>query len=127
MAECMALGKPVIATAYSGNLDFTRQENTLLVDYHLIPVREGEYLEWEGQHWAEPSVEHAAAHMRRLYEDRAFGSTLGAIGQKTILEEYSVRAAGARIRSRLETINAHLTGRQHVARRVSYLRRSTPA
>lgn len=127
MAECMALGKPVIATAYSGNLDFTRPENTLLVDYHLIPVREGEYLEWEGQHWAEPSVEHAAAHMRRLYEDRAFGSTLGAIGQKTILEEYSVRAAGARIRSRLETINAHLTGRQHVARRVSYLRRSTPA
>ncbi len=124
MAECMALGKPVIATAYSGNLDFTRPENTLLVDYHLTPVRDGEYLEWEGQHWAEPSVEHAAAHMRRLYDDRAFASALGARGQKTVLEEYSVRAAGARIRSRLDAINANLVGQPHQARRVRYLRRS---
>ena len=124
MASVGAKSQPVIATAYSGNLDFTRPENTLLVDYHLTPVRDGEYLEWEGQHWAEPSVEHAAAHMRRLYDDRAFASALGARGQKTVLEEYSVRAAGARIRSRLDAINANLVGQPHQARRVRYLRRS---
>ena len=33
MAEAMYLGKPVIATGYSGNLDFMTAENSYLVDY----------------------------------------------------------------------------------------------
>ena len=32
MAQAMGCGKPVIATAYSGNLDFTTPENSLLVN-----------------------------------------------------------------------------------------------
>ncbi len=43
LAEAMYLGKPVIATGYSGNLDFTNDHNSCLVDYRLIPVREDEY------------------------------------------------------------------------------------
>jgi glycosyltransferase involved in cell wall biosynthesis len=39
MAECMAQGKPVIATAYSGNLEFMTESNSCLVDYALVPVR----------------------------------------------------------------------------------------
>ena len=38
MAEAMLLGKPVIATRYSGNLDFMDDANSLLVDYQLVPV-----------------------------------------------------------------------------------------
>ena len=34
-AEAMALGKPVIATGYSGNLDYMTRENAYLVDYTL--------------------------------------------------------------------------------------------
>ena len=41
MAEAMFLGKPVIATNYSGNTDFTRPDNSLLVDYRMIPVGVG--------------------------------------------------------------------------------------
>ncbi len=33
MAEAMALGKPVVATGYSGNLHFMTPENSYLVDY----------------------------------------------------------------------------------------------
>ena len=36
MAEAMLLGKPVIATRYSGNLDFMDDQNSLLVDYKLV-------------------------------------------------------------------------------------------
>ncbi len=38
MAEAMALGKPVIATAYGGNLDFMTDENSYLVPYKFVPV-----------------------------------------------------------------------------------------
>ena len=42
IAQSMLLGKPVIATGYSGNIDFTRSDNSCLVDYKLIEVGEGE-------------------------------------------------------------------------------------
>ncbi len=41
MAEAMLLGKPVIATGYSGNVDFMTPENSYLVDYELAPIGEG--------------------------------------------------------------------------------------
>ena len=37
----MYFGKPVIATGYSGNLDFMDDENSYLVDYELVPIGEG--------------------------------------------------------------------------------------
>ena len=38
MAEAMAAGTPVIATAYSGNLDFMDETNSFLAPYRLAPV-----------------------------------------------------------------------------------------
>ena len=45
MAEAMYLGRPVIATAYSGNMDFTTETNSCLVGYRLraIDIAENEY------------------------------------------------------------------------------------
>ncbi|WP_257389616.1 glycosyltransferase, partial [Tahibacter caeni] len=78
LAECMALGKPVVATAYSGNLQFMDADNSCLVPYRLVPVDEGEYPDWRGQHWAEPDVTAAAAQLRRLADDPAAARRLGA-------------------------------------------------
>ena len=41
-AQAMALGKPVIATAWSGNLDFMNKDNSALVSYSLVPVHDPE-------------------------------------------------------------------------------------
>src|SRR3712207_9035191 len=38
MADAMALGKPVIATGYSGNVDFMREDNSWLVPAGLTQV-----------------------------------------------------------------------------------------
>ena len=38
MAQAMALAKPVIATGYSGNLEFMDANNSLLVDYNLVTL-----------------------------------------------------------------------------------------
>lgn len=73
----MYFEKPVIATAYSGNMDFMTVDSALLVDYELVAVKPGEYPHHEGQVWAEPSVEHAARHMIALVDDPEMGRNLG--------------------------------------------------
>ena len=41
LAEAMLMGKPVIATAYSGNVDFMTADNSLPVPHELVPVPDG--------------------------------------------------------------------------------------
>ncbi|HEY8547205.1 MAG TPA: glycosyltransferase, partial [Acidimicrobiales bacterium] len=71
MAEAMLLGKPVIATGYSGNLEFMDERNSFLVEHSMVPIGEGAepYPAWS--RWAEPDVDHAASLMRRVVEDPA--------------------------------------------------------
>lgn len=104
IAEAMALGKPVIATAYSGNMDFMTADTSLPVDYHLIPVLEGEYPYHEGQHWAEPDVDQAAGYMVRLLDDPAWGRLLGKKAQMHLLMHFSYRHTGLRYKTRLGEI-----------------------
>src|SRR5262249_39956832 len=55
MAEAMALGKPVIATAYSGNLEFMRPEDSYLVPWSETTIPRGlPYA--SGSTWAEPDL-----------------------------------------------------------------------
>src|SRR5213076_1122404 len=70
MAEAMYVGKPVIATGYSGNLDFMTPHNSYLVDYEVVAVGEGAAPYPAHAEWAEPSVEHAACLMRHVFEHR---------------------------------------------------------
>jgi glycosyltransferase involved in cell wall biosynthesis len=103
-AEAMFLSKPVIATAYSGNLDFMTSDNSLLVDYRLRPVPPGAYPFAEGQQWAEPDLEAAVAHMIALVDDPAAGRALGARARRSIRRDFSSLAAGLRYVDRLRDI-----------------------
>ncbi|MCE5233544.1 MAG: glycosyltransferase family 4 protein [Mizugakiibacter sp.] len=102
LAESMYLGKPVIATGYSGNLDFMSTANSCLVDFHMVDVQAGEYAFTEGQQWAEPDVEAAAAHMRRLADHPEQARALGAAAAASVRERLSrarcAEAAVARLR-----------------------------
>ncbi|WP_254422926.1 glycosyltransferase family 4 protein [Rhodanobacter sp. B05] len=106
LAECMRQGKPVIATAWSGNMEFMTPENSCLVDYRLVPVGEGEYLHHVGQRWADPDIDHAAAYMRRLADDREFAARIGAQAAFDIRDKLSPHTAAERIIHRLEALSA---------------------
>ena len=101
LAETMALGKPVIATGYSGNTDFMTAENSLLVDYRLVELKEdvGPYM--RGSRWAEPDLDHAATHMRWVVSHREEARAVGARAAQTIKEELSPEAVGRMITERL--------------------------
>lgn len=66
MAKAMGLGKPVIATGYSGNLEFMDDTTAYLVDYELEPVGPGCAPYPPDSRWARPRLDHAAELMRRV-------------------------------------------------------------
>lgn len=103
-AEAMYLGKPVIVTNYSGNTDFTRSDNSCLVDYKLIPVEAGQYPFHEGQVWADADVEHAAWFMKKVYIDAQFASEIAAKGRDFIRENFSQRKIGSMYAERLKKL-----------------------
>ena len=101
MAEAMSLGRPVIATGYSGNVDFMNPDVAFLVDYELVPVPEGAYPHWQGQHWANPDIDQAALHMKHLVDDPGSGRLVGSKAARAIQTGFSFRAAGLRYAERL--------------------------
>lgn len=108
MAEAMLMGKPVIATNYSGNVDFMGEEDSLLVPYKLVKLGRPIPPYDEKLEWAEPSTEHAAQLMRRLYEDREWAKQVGARGKARAAIDLSLETAGHRAAARLAEIRASL-------------------
>jgi glycosyltransferase involved in cell wall biosynthesis len=73
LMEAMALGKPVVATGWSGNMSFMDRSNACLVSYDLVPVHSDTDVYREdvlGPHamWADPGLTNAAEWMRTLVE-----------------------------------------------------------
>ena len=101
MAEAMSLGKPTIATGYSGNLAFMNETNSLLVDYKMVPVRPGEYINADGQCWADADIDDAARKMRFVYENQAQAQALGHHARLSLARDFSLDAVGQRIREQL--------------------------
>lgn len=104
LAECMYLGKPVIATDWSGSADFIGPDRACPVRYTLRALERSHGPYTKGQTWAEPDVDHAAWWMNRLHGDLALAGRIGQAARAAIEETLSPAAVGARCRRRLETI-----------------------
>jgi glycosyltransferase involved in cell wall biosynthesis len=104
IAEAMFLGKPVIATAYSGNMDFMSADTSFLVPFDLVPVGAEAYPHWQGQMWANPDDSVASQYMARLVDDPNLGRQVGERASQRIRRNWSYRATGLRYLQRLEAI-----------------------
>lgn len=105
LAEAMLLGKPVIATDFSGSADFLNDKTGFPVRWTPRPVAPGEYYFGDGQIWAEPDAEDAARLMRLVLEDQAGRRRIAAAGQAFIRRHYSPEAVGARYARRLAELS----------------------
>jgi glycosyltransferase involved in cell wall biosynthesis len=108
LAESMAMGKPVIATGYSGNLDFMNVNNSYLVKYRLIEIEEDHGPYKKGNLWADPDVEDAARHMRFVFENREEAKDIGARARRDIQENFSPQALAPLYLERLRAIKKNL-------------------
>ena len=104
LAESMALGKPVIATAYSGNLDFMDRENSFLVPYSPCAVPAGCEPYPSGMLWANPITSEAARLMRLVYENPELAAAKGRMARESILSTHSIEVRARFISKRLEKI-----------------------
>jgi SAM-dependent methyltransferase len=115
LAEAMALGRPVIGTAYSGTLEFMTAANSYLVDYDLVPIGPGaDPYPPEGE-WAEPDVAHAARLMREVVEHPEEARRRGERGREDIRARHSHQAAGRVMAERLGRITAGFAARPRAA------------
>lgn len=104
IAEAMALGKPAIATGYSGNLEFMTPENSYLCPssrFQVGPEREPYPAD---SHWSEPDVTAAAELMRWVYEHPDEAKTRGARGAVELRSSRSPASSGRIIGERLSVI-----------------------
>jgi glycosyltransferase involved in cell wall biosynthesis len=102
LAESMYLGKPVIGTAFSGNLEFMDPENSCLVGFKLIAIEKGQYInDDERFRWADPDVEQAAHWMAKLVDDAEFRSRIATRGQSDVRGRFTHANTAATMRRRL--------------------------
>ncbi len=107
IGEAMLLGKPAIATNYSGNVDFMTDENSYLVDYRIVPLTRdyGPYM--RGYVWAEPDVAQAGRFMREVALNRAAALDKGRIARRDMLRDRVPETTSRHVRERLEAIRGH--------------------
>jgi glycosyltransferase involved in cell wall biosynthesis len=98
-------GTPVVATAYSGPLDYLDPRYHHLVKYELTSPTLTEHFEnypFSGQmQWAEPDLEDAAQHMRSVHEDREGSRQRARTGAELLQQRFSQAAVGESAKQRL--------------------------
>ena len=106
LLEAMRLGKPVIGTAYSGNMDFMTPANSYLLDYSLVTLTRDYGPYFRGAVWAEPDVDHAARLIRDIVGNRVEAAGRGARARADVERDWSPAVTGEAVRARLDAIRA---------------------
>lgn len=104
LAEAMYYGKPVVATAYSGNVDFFGLGNGFPVRYELATLGEDAGPYARGSRWAEPDVAHAAEQMRRVVNDEAERRRVSERAAREVREQLSLDAIGKTLQRRFDEV-----------------------
>jgi glycosyltransferase involved in cell wall biosynthesis len=113
IGESMDLGKPAIATGYSGNLEFMNESNSLLAKYSMKKLERNFGPYKKGNWWAEPQIDHVAELMRMVYEDRKRAREIGMAGSEYIKRNFSSGALKSRVDDRLEQIRTTIMNKLH--------------
>lgn len=92
LADSMARGTPVVATGYSGNLDYMDQDSAILVPFTKAKVTNYAGLKVQSQ-WAEPDLDFASGALRELAENSVRRAEIGRAGFRRIAQDHSLSAA----------------------------------
>lgn len=104
IAEFLALGKAVVATNYSGNLDFFDETVGFPVAYELseIDTQAGPYP--GGYVWAEPLLASLVEQMQRVVRDKDAVEARGRLAAERMKAKFSAATVASTIARRLQSI-----------------------
>lgn len=106
MAKSMAAGKPVIATGFSGSMDFMDDRTAFLVPWQYVPVGPDTVYPAEAR-WAEPDIDVAADMMRTVADEPALREQIGSAAHESMLATRGRAQAVAWVTDRLGQIGTH--------------------
>ena len=90
LLDAMRIGLPVVATAYSGNVDFCKADTSWPVDFDLVPVQPHDYCFVEvGQVWAQPRLDTAISALRDVFHKPASRRDKVMAGQALVQADFS--------------------------------------
>lgn len=101
IAEAMAWGRPVVVTAYSGNMQFTNDRNAFLVPCKMTAIPSDADPYPAGTLWADPDLDEAAAILRRIIDDPDSATAVGGRAEEDIRRLHSPEVAAQRVRESL--------------------------
>lgn len=106
LAEAMALGKAVIATAWSAPAEFMTEENSWPIPYRLVrnPRRCGPYP--KGALWADADIDAAAQALKIIVDNPGLRRDKGEKARDTIQRLYSPEKTQAAIEGRFSEWNS---------------------
>ncbi len=109
--DALHAGMPVIATAYSGNMDYCNPETAWLVEYDLVPVEPDQYPFVEAAHfWAEPRLASAALAMNDVYQAGPTGRAVKTDAARALVDaDASPSAITARLSRRISALMKKLS------------------
>lgn len=107
--EALLLGKPVIATNYSGVREFLEGPSAYPVGYKEVALTRDFGAYPKGSVWAEPNVCEAARHMRTVFEAARNGTATPP--PEELRRRYSVKHAAVALKRRLGRIESELVSR----------------
>jgi glycosyltransferase involved in cell wall biosynthesis len=116
--DAASLGVPVVATGYSGPMDYLDSRHHRLVGYSMTAANKMKHTIRFGfdssMSWAEPDLVHAAEQLRAVYEDRAAALALEAAAR--IRAAYSFEAVGQMARHRFLALGQQVEHLEQVSR-----------
>lgn len=106
IAEAMLLKTLVVTSNYSGNIDFSKKDNCLLVEGKLVPLKEKEYPYYKDQFWFEPSISDATKQLINAYNLVKTNNETYLLNNayKTIKQEYNSTIMLDKYKERLNII-----------------------
>ena len=101
IAEAMAWGRPVVVSAYSGNLAFCNSENSFLVSGTMTPIPAGNAPYPTGTPWFDPDLSVAARYLREIVEQPEVARAVGERAAQDLAELHNPAVAGAAVANAL--------------------------
>ncbi|APH06596.1 glycosyltransferase [Bacillus weihaiensis] len=101
--EAMALEIPVIATNWSGHLEFMNETNSYLIEVEkLIPVPSSMPPHFLNHLWAQPSLEHLKVLMKKVVKDPIAAKQTAKKARSDLFPRYSIEEVGKKIYRRFD-------------------------
>jgi glycosyltransferase involved in cell wall biosynthesis len=101
MFEAISVGKPVIATDFSGNRDFMHVGNSFPVPFSMIEVFDSNPIYQSGNFWADPDISEASRLMKFVRNNYPQSKAIAEKGREEFNSKYSLQNVGTRMKERL--------------------------